>query len=152
MDRNSGLPLHVAFIMDGNGRWAERRGLPRLDGHQSGVKNVRPIIQYLNDKGVKYVTLYAFSTENWNRPDDEVDGLFKILENIIGKEEIVTRIPAYNGERAKIFWKNIAQKTLIILDIEVVKIAIKRQKKDKILNTEKLMKGCSLLTSEYQGR
>ena len=86
MDRISGLPLHVAFIMDGNGRWAERRGLPRLDGHQSGVKNVRPIIQYLNDKGVKYVTLYAFSTENWNRPDDEVDGLFQILENVIGKE------------------------------------------------------------------
>ena len=86
MDRISGLPVHVAFIMDGNGRWAERRGLPRLDGHQSGVKNVRPIIQYLNDKGVKYVTLYAFSTENWNRPDDEVDGLFQILENVIGKE------------------------------------------------------------------
>jgi undecaprenyl diphosphate synthase len=86
MDRISGLPIHVAFIMDGNGRWAERRGLPRLDGHQSGVKNVRPIIQYLNDKGVKYVTLYAFSTENWNRPDDEIDGLFQILENVIGKE------------------------------------------------------------------
>jgi len=88
MDKISVLPFHVAFIMDGNGRWAERRGLPRLDGHQSGVKNVRPIIEYLDRKGVKYVTLYAFSTENWNRPDDEVDGLFKILENVIGKEAL----------------------------------------------------------------
>ena len=88
MDKNSGVPLHVAFIMDGNGRWAERRGLPRLDGHQCGVKNVRPIIEYLDRKGAKYVTLYAFSTENWNRPDDEVDGLFRILENVIGKEAL----------------------------------------------------------------
>ena len=88
MDNISGIPLHVAFIMDGNGRWAERRGLPRLEGHQRGVQNVRPIIEYLNDAGVKYVTLYAFSTENWNRPGDEVDGLFKILENVIGKEAL----------------------------------------------------------------
>ena len=88
MDSVSGLPVHVAFIMDGNGRWAERRGLPRLEGHQNGVKNVRPIIQHLNDKGIKYVTLYAFSTENWNRPDDEVDGLFTILENVISKEAL----------------------------------------------------------------
>ena len=77
---------HVAFIMDGNGRWAEQRGLPRLDGHRSGVKNIRPIIKCLDRHGVGYVTLYAFSTENWNRPDDEVDGLFKILENVIGRE------------------------------------------------------------------
>ena len=88
MDNISGIPLHVAFIMDGNGRWAERRGLPRLEGHQRGVQNVRPIIEYLNDAGVKYVTLYAFSTENWNRPGDEVDGLFQLLENVIGKEAL----------------------------------------------------------------
>jgi undecaprenyl diphosphate synthase len=86
MDKTSGIPVHVAFIMDGNGRWAERRGLPRLEGHQSGVKNVRPIIEYLNKKGIRYVTLYAFSTENWNRPDDEIDGLFKILESVISEE------------------------------------------------------------------
>jgi undecaprenyl diphosphate synthase len=86
MEKIPDLPLHVAFIMDGNGRWAERRGLPRLDGHRSGVNNVRPIIEYLHKKGIKYVTLYAFSTENWNRPDDEVDGLFKILESTISKE------------------------------------------------------------------
>jgi undecaprenyl diphosphate synthase len=86
MDKISGVPVHVAFIMDGNGRWAERRGLPRLEGHRSGVKNVRPIIEYLNRKGIRYVTLYTFSTENWNRPNDEIDGLFKILESVISEE------------------------------------------------------------------
>jgi undecaprenyl diphosphate synthase len=86
MDKTYSIPYHVAFIMDGNGRWAERRGLSRLDGHRKGADNVRPVIEYLNRKGIKYVTLYAFSTENWNRPDDEVNGLFKILESMISKE------------------------------------------------------------------
>jgi undecaprenyl diphosphate synthase len=86
MEITSSIPRHVAIIMDGNGRWAERRGLPRLKGHQSGVKNIQPIIRNLNDRGVEYVTLYAFSTENWNRPEDEVEGLFKIMEKVIGRE------------------------------------------------------------------
>ena len=86
METIIGTLNHVAFIMDGNGRWAEQRGLPRLDGHRSGVKNIRPVIQYLNRHDVNYVTLYAFSTENWTRPDDEVEGLFKILENVIDRE------------------------------------------------------------------
>lgn len=72
--------------MDGNGRWAEQRGLPRLDGHKAGVKNIRPIIKYLGEHGIEYLTLYAFSTENWNRPDDEVEGLFRLLEDVIEKE------------------------------------------------------------------
>jgi undecaprenyl diphosphate synthase len=80
------LPRHIAFIMDGNGRWAEQRGLSRLDGHRAGVKNIRSIIKSLNSKGVKYVTLYAFSTENWHRPENEVNGLFHLLEEIIVKE------------------------------------------------------------------
>jgi undecaprenyl diphosphate synthase len=80
------LPQHVAFIMDGNGRWGEQRGLSRLDGHRAGVKNIRPIIEFLHSKGIKYVTLYAFSTENWNRPEDEVNGIFHILEEIIVDE------------------------------------------------------------------
>jgi undecaprenyl diphosphate synthase len=86
MKRITSIPRHVAFIMDGNGRWAEQRGLPRLEGHQAGVKNIRPIIIYLNDHGIEYLTLYAFSTENWNRPDDEVNGLFHMLEDIIDRE------------------------------------------------------------------
>jgi undecaprenyl diphosphate synthase len=80
------LPRHVAFIMDGNGRWAEQRGLSRLDGHHAGVKNIRSIIKFLNSKAIEYVTLYAFSTENWKRPENEVNGLFHILAEIIGEE------------------------------------------------------------------
>jgi undecaprenyl diphosphate synthase len=80
------LPNHLAIIMDGNGRWAQKRGLSRLRGHRAGVNNIRPIIKYLHDRGIKYVTLYAFSTENWHRPEGEVNGLFHILEEIIGKE------------------------------------------------------------------
>jgi undecaprenyl diphosphate synthase len=86
MLRTTSIPRHIAFIMDGNGRWAEQRGLPRLEGHNAGVKNIRPIIMYLNNLGVSYVTLYTFSTENWNRPDDEVKGLFRMLEDIIDRE------------------------------------------------------------------
>ena len=62
------IPRHVAFIMDGNGRWAEQRGLPRLAGHRAGVDNIRLVLECLSEYGVKYVTVYAFSTENWNRP------------------------------------------------------------------------------------
>lgn len=80
------LPVHVAIVPDGNGRWAEKRGLPRLMGHQSGVKNMRTIVEYLNGYGVKYVTLYGFSTENWARPVAEVSGLFKILKERIDKD------------------------------------------------------------------
>jgi len=80
------VPRHIAFIMDGNGRWAEKRGLPRHKGHEAGVKNIRPIIKYLNRYGIDYITLYAFSTENWNRPDDEVSGLFQLLEIVIEEE------------------------------------------------------------------
>jgi undecaprenyl diphosphate synthase len=80
------LPNHLAIIMDGNGRWAQKRGLSRLRGHRAGVNNIRPIIKYLHDRGIKYVTLYAFSTENWHRPEGEVNGLFHILEEIIGTE------------------------------------------------------------------
>ncbi len=76
------LPQHIAFIMDGNGRWGEKRGLLRLDGHRAGVKNIRPIIKSLHSKGVKYVTLYAFSTENWNRPAEEVNGILNLVEEI----------------------------------------------------------------------
>jgi len=86
MERISVLPRHVAFILDGNGRWAAQRGLTRLEGHRAGVANIRPIIRCLNKHGVDYVTLYAFSTENWSRPEDEVSGIFNILEEVIGRE------------------------------------------------------------------
>ena len=80
------LPVHVAIVPDGNGRWAERRGLPRLLGHRAGVRKMRSICEYLNERGVKYVTLYGFSSENWGRPKEEIDGLFKILKERIEKD------------------------------------------------------------------
>ena len=86
MKKNFHLPNHVAIIMDGNGRWAEQRGLPRLKGHQAGVKRIRSIIKCLNEYPIKYLTLYSFSTENWNRPEDEVNGLLRLLGETIDKE------------------------------------------------------------------
>jgi undecaprenyl diphosphate synthase len=80
------VPAHVAIIMDGNGRWAKKRGLPRLAGHRAGTENLREIIKACVEFGVKYLTIYAFSTENWGRPADEVDGLMHILEDVIDQE------------------------------------------------------------------
>ena len=74
------LPQHVAIIMDGNGRWAKQRGLPRLAGHRKGVNTAQKVVEIFNEYKVPYLTLYAFSTENWNRPKREIDGIFKILE------------------------------------------------------------------------
>ncbi len=79
------LPNHVAIIMDGNGRWAKQHGLPRLEGHQAGAQNTRPIIKCLNQHQIKYVTFYGFSTENWNRPEDEVTGLLRLFEESMNK-------------------------------------------------------------------
>lgn len=80
------LPTHVAIIMDGNGRWARKRGLPRLAGHRAGVENIRRVLEGAVEFGVKVLTIYAFSTENWGRPNDEVQGLLKIFEEVIARE------------------------------------------------------------------
>ena len=80
------LPTHVAIIMDGNGRWAKQRGLPRVEGHRNGVESVRAMVRACGELGVKYLTLYAFSVENWNRPKDEVDTLMKYLARFLKNE------------------------------------------------------------------
>ncbi|PKO09924.1 MAG: isoprenyl transferase [Chloroflexi bacterium HGW-Chloroflexi-2] len=80
------IPTHVAIVMDGNGRWAQKRGLPRLAGHRAGTENLQEIIKACVDFGVKYLTIYAFSTENWGRPAEEVDGLMHILEEVIDQK------------------------------------------------------------------
>lgn len=80
------VPQHVAMIMDGNGRWAIQRGLPRLAGHKAGTENLRRVIRATVEFGVKYLTIYAFSTENWGRPAEEVNGLMLILQNVIDRE------------------------------------------------------------------
>jgi undecaprenyl diphosphate synthase len=79
-------PRHIAIIMDGNGRWALSRGLPRLAGHRAGTENLRRVIEACVEFGVEYLTLYAFSTENWGRPLEEVQGLMRILEDVIDRE------------------------------------------------------------------
>ena len=80
------LPTHIAIIMDGNGRWAKERHLPRVEGHRNGVESVRATVRACGEIGVKYLTLYAFSVENWNRPKDEVDTLMKYLARYLKNE------------------------------------------------------------------
>lgn len=80
------VPQHVAIIMDGNGRWAQQRGLPRHAGHRAGTENIRRIVRACKDVGIRYLTLYAFSTENWSRPTLEVRGLMTILSEFIDRE------------------------------------------------------------------
>lgn len=80
------IPSHVAIIMDGNGRWAAARGLPRLAGHRAGTENLRRTIRACVEFGIRYLTIYAFSTENWGRPSEEVEGLMHILSEVIDNE------------------------------------------------------------------
>ncbi|MDD2715747.1 MAG: isoprenyl transferase [Candidatus Wallbacteria bacterium] len=80
------LPRHIAIIMDGNGRWAKKRFLPRIVGHQEGVKSVRMAVETAGKLGIQYLSLYAFSTENWSRPKDEVNGLMTLLRDYLRRE------------------------------------------------------------------
>lgn len=82
----SNVPDHVAIIMDGNGRWAQKRGLPRLAGHQAGAKAVREAIASAIELGVRYLTIYSFSSENWRRPEDEVSGLMRLFVEVLERE------------------------------------------------------------------
>lgn len=86
MDTLERVPKHIAIIMDGNGRWALSRGLPRLAGHRAGTENLRRVIEACIEFGIEYLTIYAFSTENWGRPLEEVRGLMRILEDVIDRE------------------------------------------------------------------
>ena len=91
------VPVHVGIIMDGNGRWAKARGLPRLAGHRAGTKNLRRIIRAAADAGIKHLTFFAFSTENWSRPEEEVSGLMSLLG-----EFIETETPELHKEGARL--------------------------------------------------
>ena len=86
MSTSKNIPQHIAVIMDGNGRWAARRGFSRIEGHRAGIKTAREVMQAASDLGVKVLTLYTFSTENWKRPKTEVSALFKLLEYYLGSE------------------------------------------------------------------
>ena len=90
-------PRHVAIIMDGNGRWARRLGMPRLLGHKAGTERIRRVLHTLGQNGTRYVTIYAFSTENWGRPSREVIGLLELLERVIHDE-----VPKLHAENVRI--------------------------------------------------
>ena len=94
---NEKLPRHIAIIMDGNGRWAKQKGMARIFGHQSGVKSVREVTEAAAELGIEYLTLYAFSTENWNRPDEEVDALMMLLVKTIKNE-----LPTLNKNKIRL--------------------------------------------------
>ena len=83
MENGKNIPKHIAIIMDGNGRWAEQHGLERVEGHRAGAMAVKTLLENLKDTGVEYVTLYAFSTENWKRSKEEVDALMELLSEFI---------------------------------------------------------------------
>ena len=96
-EKSDRVPAHVGIIMDGNGRWAKQRGLPRLAGHRAGTKNLRRVIRAAANAGIKHLTFYAFSTENWSRPEEEVGGLMGLLG-----EFIETETPELHKEGARL--------------------------------------------------
>ena len=122
------LPVHIAAIMDGNGRWASSKGLPRTVGHKAGSEAFRKISEYLNDIGVKYFTVYAFSTENWKRPKDEVSAIMKLL-----KEYLLEAI------------SDMAEKN-IRLCFFGDQTPLSDELKDLIRKTDEISKGCTGLT------
>lgn len=93
------VPEHVAIILDGNGRWAKAKGMPRSYGHAAGAKNVEPILRAANAIGIRYVTMYAFSTENWSRPSDEVKALMKLLDQYLSN---CLKLAADNNMRVRV--------------------------------------------------
>lgn len=116
------VPEHVAIIMDGNGRWAKGRGLPRVAGHHSGMKAVKRITRAASDMGVKYLTLYAFSTENWKRPKDEVDFLMKLPQQFLEIE--LDELIANNVQVRMMGYRSmLPQHTLAAVEEAVVKTA-----------------------------
>ena len=110
------IPKHVAIILDGNGRWAKSKGMPRNYGHTIGAKNVETVCQAADEIGIKYLTLYAFSTENWNRPDNEVQALMKLLENYLktciktaDKNNMRVRVIGEIGRLSEVFQQRIKE-------------------------------------------
>ena len=109
------IPKHVAIILDGNGRWAKSKGMPRNYGHTIGAKNVETVCQAADEIGIKYLTLYAFSTENWNRPDNEVQALMKLLESYLktciktaDKNNMRVRVIGEIGRLSEVFQQRIS--------------------------------------------
>ncbi len=131
------LPEHIAFIMDGNGRWAKKRGLPRKFGHREGAKNFRRIARHCKDIGIKNITFYAFSTENWKRPKDEVDAIIELFR------EYIVDVRNYIGEEVRVLF--LGDKSIFDADLQKKMIDLEEDTKD---NHEMTM----LLAINYGGR
>lgn len=131
------LPEHIAFIMDGNGRWAKKRMLPRKFGHREGAKNFRRIARYCKDIGIKNISFYAFSTENWKRPKDEVDAIIELFR------EYIVDVRNYIGEEVRVLF--LGDKTIFDDDLQKKMIDLEEDTKE---NHEMTM----LLAINYGGR
>ncbi len=116
------IPAHIGIIMDGNGRWAKKRLLPREAGHREGAKTLRKIVRYCADIGVKYLTLYAFSTENWKRPQKEIDSIMKLLD------EYLDEVRAYSSENVRVVF--IGDKSMLSENLQKKMIALENDSKD----------------------
>lgn len=138
LKQNGNIPIHIAIIMDGNGRWAEKRNLPRYTGHKEGVESVRDIVEVCGQLGVKYLTLYAFSTENWKRPKNEVSVLMRLL------------MRALKNEADKLYRNNVRVRA--IGDIASLPIEVQNNLLDVILKTQNNTGLNLLLALSYSGR
>ena len=145
IDTNN-LPKHIGIIMDGNGRWAKKRGLPRSAGHSAGAESLKKIITEANNLGVKYVTVYAFSTENWKRPKEEVDFLMNLLmdylinaEKTLAGENVVIRAIGSRAELSEEMIKQIEKTENFTKNNTgvVMNIALNYGSRDEILNAVK---------------
>ncbi len=112
----STIPQHVAIIMDGNGRWAQQRGMPRAKGHQAGVKNIRHVVETFADHNIKYLTIFAFSTENWNRPRREVSELIRLFDSVIDSE-----VKSLHENNVRVLYMGRIQKLSATLQEKIIK-------------------------------
>lgn len=138
MTEPSNIPKHVAIIMDGNGRWARKRGLPRIKGHEVGAESVRAVVRACREMGVQYLTLYAFSVENWIRPKDEIRGLMKLLRFFLNKHEKELH---ENEIRLRVIGR--------LLDLPE---DIQKELKRVVAETKKYTEGTLVLALSYGGR
>ena len=131
------FPEHIAFIMDGNGRWAKKRGLPRKFGHREGAKTFKKITRYCKDIGIKNITFYAFSTENWKRPEDEVSAIIELFR------EYIVDVRNYIGEEVRVLF--LGDKTIFDDDLQ-------KKMNDLEEDTKDYNKMTMLLAINYGGR
>lgn len=138
LKKSGEIPIHIAIIMDGNGRWARKRGLPRVAGHKKGVETVKDIVKACVQLGVKYLTLYTFSTENWKRPKDEVSTLMRLLVRTLRKE-----VDELNENHVKL---------MTIGDVKVMPEEVQKELHDSIEKTKHNKKMTLNLALSYSGR